>query len=64
MNLSQSKTGYFKIGKEKIKDKKNKKLGRERGKKRSYLVWSVWLKWNKLIRKIMKFSFKISNIHI
>lgn len=63
VNFSQSETGYFKIGKEKVMDKLNKKLGRER-KKRSSLVWSGWLKLNKLIRKIMKFSFKVRTVHM
>ena len=61
VNLSQSKTGYFKIGKKKVMDKLNKKLGGQRG-KRSYLMWSGWLKLNKFNRKIIKFNFKISNI--
>lgn len=32
VNLSQSETGYFKIGKEKVMDKLNKNLGRQREK--------------------------------
>lgn len=50
VNLSQNKTGYFKIGKEKIMDKQKKKLGIER-ENRSYPGGPTWLNLNKSLEK-------------
>lgn len=51
----------YQKGKERIKDKLVRKLGRK-GEREPDLVWSGWLGLNTFIKMIIKFSFKISSV--
>lgn len=61
--LSQSKFGYFRMGKRQIKGKMNgfRKLGRKGngwgGERESYLACSSWLKSNELVTSLFVFFF-------